>query len=104
MHSTLTIFNPLFSQVWRHIATQGAKKSWNLVFRDELEPQFFAGNEPAAHSECLMPESPKVKPIPKDIAALEDTALAYLKDMKNLPFYPGNRMCNEENMFFCKTP
>lgn len=86
------------------MATAKPGNSWNLVFRGELGEEFFAGKDSSTHNECLRPTKAKVVVAPKVVKDLETTALGYLRDLRDVPFYPGHRKCNAENMFFCKNP
>lgn len=88
--------------MWKYVAFQGPKDSWQLTFREELEDKFFAGSSANTQFECLMPEKPKIKNLPAGLAEMEDAALRYLKELRDLPFYPGYGTCSAESMFFCR--
>ena len=88
--------------VWRHIASAKPGNSWQLIFRGELADDYFAGADSGNHNECLRPTKAKVVTAPREIRELETVALGYLKELRDVPLYPGYRKCNAENMFFCK--
>lgn len=111
LHRTSTKFKDVSSyfaegsppRAWTHYAQQPARSSWNLVFRGEIPKTHFVSNDPNVHNECVHPADPAVvvKPVKPVVKETEDMCLKYLRDLRELPFYPGYQQCNEHSMFFC---
>ena len=91
---------------WEHIASQPARPSWMLWYRDELPARFFMGTNNADQMECAHPQGPgtTVESVPGPTQRLEQKYLGFLDDLDELPFYPKNKRCTAESMFFCKHP
>jgi hypothetical protein len=87
----------------RACSSQGLRGAYNIVFRGELPDTFFAGSDAGTHYECLTPitATASVKPSPTAILDAEADALRFLAELRELPFYPGYRQCNDRNRFFC---
>jgi hypothetical protein len=94
------------SVAWTHIASQESFGSWFLTMRDELPAAFFMGDSLAVQQECVQAFGKErvVTVVPAVVRRTEKKCLAFLEDLANLPFYPKNRVCTEESMFFCKHP
>lgn len=94
------------TEAWKWVASQPARSNWMLWYRDELPSTFFMGTTSGDQYECVHPDGPATtyEPIERPIQALEQRCLHFLSDLENLPFYPKNRRCTPESMFFCKHP
>ena len=46
----------------------------------------------------------KIKHASQKLKDFEQDLFHYLQELRDLPFYPGYRRCNADNMFFCKHP
>ncbi len=114
LHRTSTKFKDVSSyfvggvppRAWTHYARQPARSSWELVFRGEVSPSIFVSDDSSVHNECVHPADPTVvvKPIKPVVKETEDACLAFLRDLRELPFYPGYRQCDEHSSFFCSHP
>lgn len=103
-HSYVNKLGPY--RAWSHAVYQQPKDSWALLFRDELPPAFFLGDSSGIHHECLHPTAltAKVSVAPPWVQHTESVCLGFLRDLQDLPFYPKNRQCTTESLFFCKHP
>eukprot|EP00041_Stephanoeca_diplocostata_P018706 m.394834 g.394834 ORF g.394834 m.394834 type:complete len:597 (-) comp21095_c0_seq1:316-2106(-) len=92
------------TRAWLHYAKQPVRSSWEMMYRDELPSTFFVGESSADHFECCHPTGPglAVGNAPKSVKNLETKAFEFLSDLENLPFYPKDRKCTAESMFFCR--
>lgn len=91
---------------WDHVATQPARSSWMLWYRDELPASLFLGSSASDQYECAHPEGPGTtyEAAPKSLQQIEQQCIGFLRELEDLPFYPKNRRCTAESMFFCKHP
>eukprot|EP00040_Diaphanoeca_grandis_P033971 m.209000 g.209000 ORF g.209000 m.209000 type:complete len:482 (-) comp33026_c0_seq9:249-1694(-) len=91
---------------WRQYALQEHREPWMLMYRDELPSAFFLGTTTTDHYECAQPRGSAVRvvEVADEVKNLEKQCLGFLVDLENLVFYPKDRKCTAESMFFCKHP